>query len=234
VAGGVAVLLLAVLVVALWNRSSTSTIARTTSVAPPPSTTIEPATVPVEPIIGQRVNAEELVNEFGPPVLALNFGDQSNQACDGNKCSYPGGFVYETPPQPAVFPSTPTCERTNDSAAFDGPDFLPIRATEHDEVFWTYKWGNVGYELDVQPGTYFVVLRFAEIDHPNKPEKRRFTAAVQGMEADLIDVERKVGIAEALDLGWRVEIGDGGVLNVRLIAGDANCPLLNALVVFDT
>jgi len=186
-------------------------------------------------MVGEQVNSEDLESEFGVPVLAINFARQPTFGCGLNECSYPG-FVYEPPPNPAEFQDTPACNTTGYASISDfiepvGP--IDVERTEHDAVFWTHRFGNVGYEFDVAPGAYLVVLRFVELDVDLRPGKRLFTAAVESMESAVIDIEGTVGLDVAFDLGWQVEIGTGEELDIRLFPGEANCPSLYAMVVFE-
>jgi hypothetical protein len=232
--GGIAVVVAAVLSVLLLNRPSTPTTTSIPSAATSGNTTAttNTATTPVELIAGQQVNSEDLVDEMGVPVLAINFAAQPSFGCGENECSYADGFVYQKPPEPTEFQDTPTCDSTGYSAP-DNASQIDIGRTDHDAVFWTHRWGNVEYEFDIDPGEYLVVLRFTELDVDTRPDPRLFTAAVQRIESDVIDVNEKVGLDVALDLGWQVEIGTGEKLNVRLFPGDANCPSLHAMVVFE-
>lgn len=236
--GGVAVASVAVFSIVLLNRPSTPT----TTTAPPTTTSRSTTTTASrttttilgEPIVGQQVNSEDLEDEFGIPVLAINFARQPSFGCGENGCSYAGGFFYKTPPDPAEFQNTPTCDSTGYATLeFLGLGQINIGRTDHDAVFWTHRWGNVEYEFDIAPGRYLVVLRFTELDVDDRPDSRLFTAAVEGMESEVIDIEGRVGLDVAFDLGWQVEIGADQKLNVRLFPGDADCPSLYAMVVFE-
>ena len=237
-AGAVVVVLLTVSIFAGGDATDTTTEAGpTTSVATDTTSTTtsgsttSSAAIRVEAIVGEQVAAEDLVGDYGAPVLAVNFADP-DQPC--GTCEYSDGIIYDAPPDPTEFQNTPTCSST-DYASVEFLDLgrIDIRRTDHDEVFWTHRWGNVEYEFEISPGEYLVVLRFTELDLSTRPDQRLFTVAVQGMESELIDINGRVGLDVALDLGWQVEIGAGQKLNVRLLPGDADCPALHAMVVFE-
>ncbi len=81
-----------------------------------------------------------------------------------------------------------------------------------------------GYRVPLPPGRFRIALHFAEA-HFNKPGRRRFHIALEGMRV-LEDYEPKVREAEVKVFETRVE---DGILDISLIDGSIGNPRISAI-----
>ncbi len=84
-----------------------------------------------------------------------------------------------------------------------------IAGTQDDALYRTEHWGMTGFQQPVEPGTYDVTVRLAEI-YWNAPGKRVFDVSAEGAPAlRNIDIYAAVGKNRAYDKTFRVTVDDG-------------------------
>ncbi|KTG10004.1 hypothetical protein AUR64_10390 [Haloprofundus marisrubri] len=104
-----------------------------------------------------------------------------------------------------------------------------ISGTTDDELYRSERYGEFGYDVPVDDGTYEVTLQFAEIFHTGDGD-RQFDVALEGTEVvSNLDVHAEVGHDRAYEVTRTVTVTDGE-LNVEFDT-DVDNAKLSALVV---
>lgn len=104
---------------------------------------------------------------------------------------------------------------------------VPIAGTDDDPLYHSERWGMSGYRFDVPPGTYTVLLRFAEV-YGWKVGQRIFDVQIEEQTALAnLDIFAAAGRYTAHDRQFTVIVSDG-VLDIAFIPR-LDAPKINAI-----
>ena len=168
-------------------------------------------------------------------VIVIGVPAQSDTTPNPTPTPTDGEVIYAINAGGSAFTAADGTEYQED-AFFDGgfnfsvdPFLTPIAGTTDDTLYVSERFGQFGYDLPIENGTYAVTFQFAEIFF-TFDGGRLFTVNAEGSQVlDTTDIHAEVGPNAALDQTVTVEVTDG-TLNLDFLIVQDNAKL-SALVV---
>ena len=152
----------------------------------------------------QKIFLKMIISDLSTYVRRINCGsgssyiDKNNNVWEADKIYHTGGWGYVS------------------GHAYNTKD--PIENTNNDPLYQSERWANsLKYCFDVENGSYYVILHFAEIYY-NNPNKRIFSVFIEdSLVMSNYDIYSDVGHDVATQKSFKISVKDGQ-LDIRMIS----------------